>query len=280
MPFISDLTEMQTPTFDWLMPIAPWENPKVLRRALQSLSLQTWKARALVVSVDGKLGDELYSVFHESGLTLEIHESGDWKGAGPVLRRGVLVCKSDIIVRVDSDDWNLPRRSEIQVQMLLSRPSLDVVGGQMYEVEYNDNHIFFKNIKQVPIYDLEIKNYAYKRNPLNHPTVAFRRTKVIEAGNYRCSPYFEDWDLWLRMIRHQFIFENIPEILVYATIGQDHLERRHGIKYMIAEFRFFSQSVRNSSLEPHQAFLQFFSRMPLRIFPIFILKKVMNHIAR
>ena len=33
---------------------------------------------------------------------------------------------------------------------------------------------------------------------MNHPTVMFKKNKIISAGNYRHMPFFEDYYLWLR----------------------------------------------------------------------------------
>jgi hypothetical protein len=61
--------------------------------------------------------------------------------------------------------------------------------------------------------DAEIRWLMRWRNPINHPSVMFRRSIVLRTGNYRdCQPY-EDYDLWFRI---SLIAEiaNLPEVLL------------------------------------------------------------------
>ena len=50
LPFGSDVTQNRNdhiPPFDWLMPLAPWEDPAVLSETLNSLKQQTLQAELL-----------------------------------------------------------------------------------------------------------------------------------------------------------------------------------------------------------------------------------------
>ncbi len=51
--------------------------------------------------------------------------------------------------------------------------------------------------------------------------VMFRKSVVLAAGNYQSVPYFEDYDLWVRMDQKGFLGANLPITLVYARIGND-----------------------------------------------------------
>ncbi len=49
--------------------------------------------------------------------------------------------------------------------------------------------------KIVPEYSEEINEYLKKRNPMNHPTVIYKRNKVFEVKGYEDYQYFEDYYL-------------------------------------------------------------------------------------
>ena len=52
-----------------------------------------------------------------------------------------------------------------------------------------------------------LKNAFIYKNPLCHPTVVFKKSSIIEIGNYDASlRYCEDLDLWLRAIRNRLKF--------------------------------------------------------------------------
>ena len=58
------MVEASLEDYDWLMPLAPWEDPKTLKTAINSLQNQTWPAQKLIVSVDGKLPEKLKEVLN------------------------------------------------------------------------------------------------------------------------------------------------------------------------------------------------------------------------
>ena len=53
----------------------------------------------------------------------------------------------------------------------------------------------------LPVSSDEIVAYSKKRNPFRHPSMVFKKSKAMEAGNYSGEfLYFEDWDLFNRML--------------------------------------------------------------------------------
>ncbi|MBR6953238.1 MAG: glycosyl transferase family 2, partial [Campylobacter sp.] len=75
------------------------------------------------------------------------------------------------------------------------------------------------------------------RCTLNHPSVMFKKSSVLKAGNYQKSLMTEDYFLWVRMLLNGAKFYNIPEMLVKMRAGKSQLSRRGGLKYAISEFR-------------------------------------------
>ena len=257
----------EIPLFDWLMPLAPWEDPNVLRRTLRSLIQQTLQARALVVSVDGQISLQLEEVLTASGLNIEMHQYPSWQGTGLVLARGLLACRSEIVIRVDADDVSVPDRSRWQVEQMLDDPRLAVLGGQLEEVDSFAEDSISQKLRSVPLTTKAIKSASWWRNPINHPTVAMRRDMVISAGNYRSRLYFEDWDLWLRMLKAGYILRNDNRIFVRAGVGPDHLFRRHGWRYLKAEASFLYGAARSYLIPPYIVLCQCLVRFPLRLMP-------------
>ena len=92
--------------------------------------------------------------------------------------------------------------------------------------------------KTVPETQKEIAAYIKQRNPINHPCVMFRKSRVESAGGYQPCPYFEDYDLWVRMYKDHAVFANLPDTLLYMRINGMH-QRRGGILYAkcVIDFR-------------------------------------------
>lgn len=63
-------------------------------------------------------------------------------------------------------------------------------------------------------------------------TVIFKKSAVLESGNYRDFLWFEDYDLWVRMIQKGYKVANIPEVLVNVRAGDEMFARRGGWRYL------------------------------------------------
>ncbi len=214
------------------------DNPKHVERALDSItSMQTVFPNEVVLVVDGPVPSLLESLIKlresdSKGLyrVIWLKENG---GLGNALRIGVKEAKNDIIVRMDSDDVAAPDRFKKQVEYLKNHPDCDVVGGQMTEFIGEENNIVGSRI--VPLTNVAIYSMLKNRCPLNHVTVAMRRSKVLEVGNYIDWHYNEDYYLWIRMAEAGCNFANLPDILVNVRVGKDMYARRGGWKYFKSE---------------------------------------------
>lgn len=259
--------------YEWLMPLAPWEPAERLLKALESLCHQTWPARRLIVSVDGLLSDQLAQVLHHAALPVFVLESPCWQGTGPTLAAGLLECQCDWVLRADADDRSSPYRAERQLRHLLDHPHLAVLGCQLSEIS-NMNRLVA--LRRVPLRPQAVTRMLSWRNPINHPTVALNRQKVLLAGSYRATLGFEDWDLWLRLNRQGLVLANLPDILVTAEVGKEHLKRRHGLSYVKREFDFLFRCHKEHLIPAWKLVLLMLARLPLRLLPTFVLANVMS----
>ena len=221
-----------------LLPLAPWEEPEIVAEALASLEAQTWTAAQVVVSCDGEPPGALQAVLQAAQLPLEILVGPGGEGVGPVLARGLLHCREDLVLRADADDWSLPERAALQVHWMAEHPQVVVMGTPINEFQDSIHEALMQ--RWVPIDPLAIARMARFRNPLNHPSVILRRKAVLVAGNYRSVSGFEDYELWLRLL---FIYgsqalANMPQPLVMVRVGRAHLIRRYGWHYVKLEARF------------------------------------------
>ena len=48
--------------------------------------------------------------------------------------------------------------------------------------------------------DDEASVFGEKRNPMNHPAVCLQKERSGKCGGYEPVPYYEDYDLWIRML--------------------------------------------------------------------------------
>ena len=118
----------------------------------------------------------------------------------------------------------------------MEHPETDVVGSWVEEFSETPSHPV--SIRKVPESHEELLRFSRKRNPMNHPTVMFRKKSVLEAGNYRDCPLFEDYDLWVRMLHNGAHFHNLQEPLLWFRLSSQLYSRRGGRHYIRKEIDF------------------------------------------
>lgn len=218
--------------FSVLIPVYKKEKPEYFNEALNSVYTQTMSPSEVVICEDGKLSRELEVIiekykkrFPEQTRIIKYPRN---RGLGRSLHDGVIECSNEIIFRMDSDDISRADRFEKQLDVM-RKTGVDVVGSNITEFDEKMEKRF--GVREVPEKDSEIKRYAKFRNPMNHMTVCFKKSKVLEAGNYLDMSCFEDYYLWVRMMNNGCIFYNIQESLVNVRGGDSMLKRRGGKAY-------------------------------------------------
>ena len=214
------------------------DDPKALEECFESLLTQTRKADEIVVVKDGGLPQTLERVIenYSQKLPINVFPIKENRGLGYALHVGVKTCKYDIIARADADDICAANRFECQIGLFETHPDLDVIGTWISEFEDDPREIYA--YRELPENHVEILEYAKKRNPLNHMTVAFKKKSVVDAGNYDPNFKFaQDYLLWAKMLMKGYRFKNIPHYLVNARAGIKMLERRGGSNYFSYEIQ-------------------------------------------
>ena len=219
--------------FSVLMSVYYKENSEYLSRALDSVFNQTVLPNEVVLIEDGELTRELDEVIskYENKYSdiLRVVRFEKNRGLGTALYDGVLECSNEIIFRMDTDDICVKDRFEKQLEIFKSK-NVDIVGSNIDE--YDENMDIMTGKRVVPEANEEIIKMAKRRNPMNHMTVAYKKKAVLDAGNYQDMLFFEDYYLWIRMIKNNCKFYNIQESLVNVRGGKDMIQRRGGAKYI------------------------------------------------
>lgn len=219
--------------FSVLMSLYIKEKPEYFRQCMDSLFRQTVLPSEIVIVKDGPLTCELETVLNEyvsqnpSLYTIVPLETN--RGLGLALAEGILHCKYELVARMDTDDICREDRFEIQLAEFNKNPELDICGSHI--LEFDDNPKTIVAQRAVPITDEDIKKYQKRRDGFNHVSVMFKKSKVLEAGNYQSCMLMEDTYLWVRMILAGAVCVNVDDNLVYVRIGKDMYERRGGYTY-------------------------------------------------
>ena len=103
--------------------------------------------------------------------------------------------------------------------------------------------------------------------------VAFRKSIITNAGGYLDMPGYEDYYLWLRVLKN-FQGFNIQKSTVNARVGNDMIGRRQGYEFMKKELKFQKTLYFDGLITKAQFFKNSFTRIIPRLFPKIILSTI------
>lgn len=221
-----------------LMSVYVKEKPEYLRESIRSMAEQTVPPNDFVIVCDGQLTSALYAVieeFQQKYPFINVIRSEKNMGLANALASGLNYCKNDIVARMDSDDIAFPDRMKLQLEAFKNK-NADIVSGTVAEFDSDTEHIL--EYKELPKTTARIRNYARRRNPFNHPCTAFRKQQVYMSGGYQDCRWFEDYYLWLRMLKRGCRAYNIKQPILYMRAGENMYSRRGGLKYTAAALKF------------------------------------------
>lgn len=229
-----------------LMSVYYKEKPEWLSYSIDSMLDQTVKCDEFVLVEDGPLTEELEAVIEkyksEYKNLFKIIKLKENVGLGPALKIGIENCKNEFIARMDSDDYSMPNRIEKQFEQFEKDSSLGLVGTNVEEFEGTLENVNCSVV--LPETHDAIYKFSKKRCPFRHPTLLYKKSSVMSAGNYREFYLCEDYDLYVRMLRDGCKCYNIQKPLVYMRVGQDFYKRRGGWKYMKTILKFKNEQLK------------------------------------
>ena len=210
-----------------LMTVYKNDNPEYFDLALKSMINQTVKADEIVIVKDGKITKELQNVIDNNKKKFKKIVEVDLEkniGLGLALNEGLKVCKNELVARMDSDDISEPDRCEKQLELFKVNQDLDIVGCPVKEfIDEKNNVVGYRN---VPIDNDSIHKYARRRDPFNHPTVMYKKSKVLKVGGYGDYRKNQDTDLWIKMLHDGCKGANINEYLFNFRFDNNTYKKR------------------------------------------------------
>lgn len=205
------------------------ENPEYFNVSLESLFKQSFKADEIILVKDGILTPELdavvvkwESLFRKSLKIVPLEKN---IGLSEALNQGLRHCTSTWVARMDTDDICLPERLEVIAKYIESNPTADIVGSFAIRIDEDGNP---GEIIRVPVDSQVIRELVWTC-PMIHPTVCYRKDKILAIGGYdpAAGPRQDDYDLWFRCVAAGYEFHNIPRPLLLYRFTYDNMRRNN-----------------------------------------------------
>lgn len=203
--------------------VPSYNHAKYVRTLIESIYRQTHKNFELLVLDDGSKDNSpevLKKLQSEFGFELILKSN---EGLCKTLNRGVDWATGEFVVIIASDDYMPDTRLEEQVQFFQQHPSVDVVGGASILMN-ESGEAFSKKIPRIQgnvAFEDEIRS-----NRVLAPTVMVRRSIYERFGKYRDDLPFEDFYMWLNILKNGGKIYNTDKFWAYYRIVNSDLEKK------------------------------------------------------
>ena len=203
------------------------ESPRYLFESLNSLKVQSKPLKELVLVLDGAINDELQNVVDKfiDDIPVEIVQLEKNRGLSEALNIGLRHCSNDWVVRMDTDDVCYPERLEKLSEFISANPKKDIVGSFAKKIDEDGD---IGDVIEVPTSSDKIRELVWTC-PMIHPTVCFKKDKILDVGGYdsNAGPRQDDYDLWFRCVKAGLTFSNIPEPLLYYRFTDENIKKNN-----------------------------------------------------
>lgn len=260
--------------FSVLMSVYHGDQAEFFRQSLDSLLKQSRPPDQIVIVRDGILTAELQQVLDEyterhSELIHTVHKDKN-EGLGKALDLGLKHCKHELVARMDADDVSMEHRFETQIRWMEKNPEIHVLSSSICEFEGDVSNVI--SIRRLPQSGEELSSFARQRNPINHPTILFRKSFITKAGGYSHFPLFEDYHLMARVIMNGGGLYNIQEPLLYFRLSTNTYNRRRGLSYMSREVKLQCAFLQMGFIGRMRFIGNLLWRVPARLLPMGLLR--------
>lgn len=217
--------------FSVLLNVYAKDKPAWIKQALDSVLSNTIPPTEVVIMVDGPVGKDIQAVLDETvkNKTVRVLSHPVNIGRGAALGYAVPKCKYELIALMDADDVSRKDRFEKELALFEADKDLAVVGGQVQEVDANT--FDFREVRNVPLSHYDIKQYLKTRMPFNNPTIMFKKSAVLNSGNFKAFKLLEDYYMWARVIAKGYKTANVHDVVVDMRVDPALYGRRGGWHY-------------------------------------------------
>lgn len=163
--------------------------------AVESILRQTFRDFTFIIINDGSTdGSSQYLSKLSDPRIVVVDEPNE--GIGAALNRGLHMCQSEYVARMDADDISLPDRFLSQVEYLDAHPDVVMLGTQ---IEFLVGSVAQQALR-APLNHAEIEaRFMRGRAGLCHPSLMMRTAAAEACGGYPAGVFGEDLDFCLLM---------------------------------------------------------------------------------
>ncbi len=208
-----------------LLPVFNAENTLV--ECLDSIFRQSLQDFEVVAVNDFSTDGSVALIKSCNDPRLRLIENSD-KGIVGALNTGLAHCRSDFVARMDADDIMHMHRLQKQYSHMQADDSLTLSATQARkfpEAIIMAGYIEYMRWQNACLSMDDIQRQIYIESPFAHPSVMFRKQRIVDLGAYRDGEFPEDYELWLRLLHAGERMEKLPQVLIDWRESSSRLSR-------------------------------------------------------
>lgn len=165
----------------------------LISNAINSLLSQTYNNLQIIVVDDGSTDNTREIIEQLNDARIDYYEIKH-SGISKALNYGLQKAESNIVVRIDSDDYCDPERINVQYSFYNKfKGQYGIIGSNSYVIDQSQN-IFLKVSN--PETNKNIIDQLPRRCCLSHPTLLYKKDIILGVGGYNENlKIVQDWDL-------------------------------------------------------------------------------------
>lgn len=203
----------ERPRVSVLMPV--YNADQFLEESVGSILAQTYTDFELLLLDDGSKDKslEIAKKLAKKDPRIRVLPNKTNVGIVKTLNRGISLARGEFLARMDSDDFSLPNRFEVQVKYLDEHPDISICSSW---IETFGNHN--GNIWKLAVDPKLVKCTMLFYSAICHPAVMMRKKAVFDDLGLKYEGYHgEDYTLWVKVAK-QSKLSNVPKVLLkYRT---------------------------------------------------------------
>lgn len=212
--------------------MATYNCEKTVGKAIDSILAQTYENWVMIICDDGSTDATLeilrrYEREHPGKFVIIQNEKNSKLPYS--LNHCLQYVQTELVARMDGDDWSTPDRFEKQVAFLKAHPEYDLVGTG---VVFHDGEKKIASFIKTPE---PTKETMLRDNAFSHATIMTYKRVYDALKGYSLEPWVvrvEDVDLWCRFLAAGFRGYNLPDEL-YVILEDVNAAKRRTLKARI-----------------------------------------------
>lgn len=202
-----------TPRLSVILPV--YNASEYISTAVLSILAQSYTDFELIVIDDHSTDDTLEILEGIIDSRIRLIKKSVNSGYVESLNLAVRISNGIYIARMDADDISLPKRFEKQVSFLNENPEVAAVATRIKLInQFGEIKGDWKNDIQRTT-RTEIRKGMPFANNICHPSVMLRKSIFLNYQYDQDQYGSEDWDLWLRLLRHGYVIDKLDEVLLH-----------------------------------------------------------------